>query len=954
LRGVQLDLARACQRRLTSAARLAGVGTRQQVRAAARSFVRRHRRDPRYLRLVASIVAASSSFAVALLGLAPTEARAAATHFVLSGFVSPVTILSDLAPALGDLDADGDLDVVVGTPGGGFLYFENTGTATSAAFVNISMAANPLVDIYLVGGATGALVDLDGDGDLDLVGGASDGQFTYIENTGTATTPAFAVSPSSANPLNGFDVGANATPAFADLDCDGDLDLVAGNLDGTFHYFVNSGTANSPAFVEKTGTSNPFAAIDVGSDSAPAFADLDGDGDLDLLAGGASDRFYFENTGTRENPAFIARTGQANPDWLANLLNQSKPAFGDLDADGDLDLVVGFDNGTLEIRSNQAGHMVQQTGSANPLRGFTLGHWNPLTFADFDHDGDLDAVAGMGDGHFTYYENVGTKNAPIYVLRTGTSNPFNNKFVPSPGSASPAAGHVSGCCGAIDILVGSADGTVRPFQPFSGGQTSDPIAGIDVGDHSAPALADLDGDGDLDLLVGERYGTLHYFENTGTPASYAFIERTATANPVDGVDVGDESKPALGDIDGDGDLDLVVGEFTGSFLYFENTGNRSKPVFVPRSGTANPLNAFNVACCNGRSAPTFADLDGDGDLDVMAGGYDGQFHYYENAVVRPSPRYFGPVPTPFLQKDVGFFSNPGAGDLDGDGDPDFVATDSFGSGAFHYFENVGGVVVERFGTANPFDGLSAGGTPPVALGDVDADGDLDLIAGDNYGAPLRYYENTGTAVNPSFVQRTGGANPFAGVIQPRSAPTLGDLDGDGDLDLVVGEFHGNFHYYQNTGNAGSPAFVERTGSQNPLLSLSVGAGKFATPALGDVDRDGDLDLMAGDEGEGRFHYFENTGSATAPAFVARTGPANPLDGKSVGLNSTPTFADLDCDGDLDLVSGERYGEFRTYYLPEPDQGLLLGAGLALLKLLARWRRRPWSETPRASHIGNLT
>jgi hypothetical protein len=110
-------------------------------------------------------------------------------------------------------------------------------------------------------------------------------------------------------------------------------------------------------------------------------------------------------------------------------------------------------------------------------------------------------------------------------------------------------------------------------------------------------------------------------------------------------------------------------------------------------------------------------------------------------------------------------------------------------------------------------------------------------------------------------------------------------------------------------------------------------------ALGDVDRDGDLDVIAGDEAAGKFHYFENTGTATAPAFVQRTGSANLLDGEDVGLNSSPTFVDLDADGDADLVSGERNGALIAYYLPEPSRPLLLGAATSLLTWLARWRRR---------------
>jgi FG-GAP-like repeat/FG-GAP repeat len=293
---------------------------------------------------------------------------------------------------------------------------------------------------------------------------------------------------------------------------------------------------------------------------------------------------------------------------------------------------------------------------------------------------------------------------------------------------------------------------------------------------------------------------------------------------------------------------------------------------------------------------------------------------------------------PFGNLNIGIFSSPAAGDLDGDGDADFVTSESFGTGTIHYLENTGDALtpklIERTGSANPFNGLSAGLTPRLALADLDGDGDLDLLSGENYGNPLHYFENTGNARTPTFVERVGATNPVAGVIGLRGAPTLDDLDGDGDLDLVLGEFTGNFRYFQNTGDARSAVYLEQSGPANPLQGLSVAAGGFATPVLGDLDLDGDADLIAGDEGQGQFHYFENTGTAVTPSFVARTGPENPLDGEDVGLNSSPTLVDLDGDHDLDLVSGEQTGELTAYYLPEPSIVAQLLSGLSALPLLA--------------------
>jgi hypothetical protein len=113
-------------------------------------------------------------------------------------------------------------------------------------------------------------------------------------------------------------------------------------------------------------------------------------------------------------------------------------------------------------------------------------------------------------------------------------------------------------------LGSSAASAQAPYQ-------QEVIAGfssLDVGFFASPDLVDLDGDGDLDAVVGEVYGGLRYFENTGSTSSPDFVEATGAANPFDGIDVGFRSSPDLVDLDGDGDLDAVVGENGGSLRYF--------------------------------------------------------------------------------------------------------------------------------------------------------------------------------------------------------------------------------------------------------------------------------------------------------------------------------------------------------------------------------------------------
>ena len=126
---------------------------------------------------------------------------------------------------------------------------------------------------------------------------------------------------------------------------------------------------------------------------------------------------------------------------------------------------------------------------------------------------------------------------------------------------------------------------------------------------SAPALGDLDGDGDLDMVVGNGQGQLFTIANTGTSLAPAFGAPVQLA----GIDVGGSSKPALGDLDGDGDLDVVVGNSSGDLFIMTNTGTAAAAVFGAPVEVAGGIDSY--------AAPGLGDIDGDGDLDIVLGGY---------------------------------------------------------------------------------------------------------------------------------------------------------------------------------------------------------------------------------------------------------------------------------------------------------------------------------------------
>ena len=216
--------------------------------------------------------------------------------------------------------------------------------------------------------------------------------------------------------------------------------------------------------------------------------------------------------------------------------------------------------------------------------------------------------------------------------------------------------------------------------------------------------------------------------------------------------------------------------------------------------------------------------------------------------------------------------------------------------------------MQRTGAANPFNGVMALSAVPTFV-DIDGDGDKDAFIGTRDGTNV-YYKNTGTANNPVFSLQTGSANPLNGIdVGGYSSPTFVDIDGDGDMDVFIGGQAGIISYYKNIGSASAPVFSPQTGALNPLNTVNVVA--YSAPVFVDIDNDGDKDVFIGSY-YGDITYYKNTGTATSPVFTLQTGGSNPLSSVAVGYFSTPTFVDIDGDGDEDIFIGSYYGDM-TYY-----------------------------------------
>jgi hypothetical protein len=281
------------------------------------------------------------------------------------------------------------------------------------------------------------------------------------------------------------------------------------------------------------------------------------------------------------------------------------------------------------------------------------------------------------------------------------------------------------------------------------------------------------------------------------------------------------------------------------FIGMISTTNAGAQTFLP------PVqNAFGLDTAYSIGSPALVDLDNDGDLDMIHGEYYGNYQYYQNTGTASAPSFTTAVQNPFGLMSTSLFAWPTFADLDADGDKDLMLGEYYGF--LRYFENTGTASAPAFTNMgpSPFGTTTVSLTAHPALADIDSDGDFDLFVGE-YTGNIMYFQNTGTASVPSFT--TPIANPF-GITPVGSirSPFFTDMDSDGDLDLLVGEYPGNFQYYQNTGTASSPAFAAPLNNPFNLTAPNT----FAFLSMGDLDADGDKDLLIG-EGLGVFQYYEN-------------------------------------------------------------------------------------------------
>ena len=500
---------------------------------------------------------------------------------------------------------------------------------------------------------------------------------------------------------------------------------------------------------------------------------------------------------------------------------------------------------------------------------------------------------------------------------------------------------------------------------------------------------DFDGDGDLDIIVGEgdwsdygwdnafdEYGhwvrgPLHGFvfliKNIGNNAypKYAVPQKLkAGGKPID---VYGMPSPNLADFDGDGDLDLICGEFLDKFTYFENIGSRTKPAFAP--GKILTYQGKPITMDLEMIVPVAFDWDGDGDVDLVVGQEDGRVALVENTsqLVNGIPEF---LPPKFFQQKArnvkfGVLATPFAVDWDGDGDTDLISGNS--AGYIGFIENLGGGTSPQWAApqylkaegkiiriqAGPNGSIQGPceakwGYTTLSAADWDMDGLPDLVVNSIWGKVI-WYRNVGTrrkpklaAAQPVKVAWQGKApkpawnwwNPRDDnlVTQWRTTPVVIDLNHDGLNDLVMLDQEGYLTFFRRARRNGKLILLpgerifKETGSsdfgssnhhidQKPGL-LRLNAHKFGHSGrrkfcFADWDNDGRLDLLVNSQ---NVNFLRNVAEKPGEFIFKDEGPLGHT--QLAGHSTNPAIVNWGKNDVPDLLVGAEDGYF--YFLKNPN------------------------------------
>jgi len=669
--------------------------------------------------------------------------------------------------------------------------------------------------------------------------------------------PAFGAVPTQMGPV--MSDSRSQAVAVADLDGDNELDIVRINTSNDDSILINNGPA---AWLDDaTDTSNNFAPsqpLGDNNNTSVAVADIDGANGPDIIIGNSVMNLVFLNNGSG------VFTPLAQPVAFDAVTGTQTVAFADVDGSNGVDVIIGV-NGANRVFFNNGSGSFSDSGNA-------LGSSDTRAIAleDIDGDGDLDLVTGnLGAGNRVYTNNG--------------SGIFSDSLQSLGGIAdtqSIVLGDIDGD-GDFDLITGNEIDTNlsrvnRVWRNDGNGNFSEDETPQTLGDSDtfSLVLVDVGRDGDLDLISGNLGQADRVWINDGTGLFSDSGQRLNTATASNDT----TTSIAVGDFDGDTDPDLVaVSSGLGSFdtVWLNPSRSLSQPFFVD---TKQNLGT------NSTRAIAYGDVDANGQADVVTGNASSQANrvYLADAagtLFTDSGQELGTSSTFDLK----------LADVDGDTDLDII-TGNTGSSPNKVWINSGlnsGVFVE-------LDQFGSSSTLSIAVGDIDGDGDLDVVAGNGSFQANRVWRNNGSGVfndvDMTSLMDTDSTNSVV----------LGDVDGDGDLDLITGNTGADNRVWLNGGDASG----SNTGVFTDSGQALGGAASTQALALGDIDNDGDLDMVEAVVGQPNRVWINNINNLVAERGVfSENTPAQAL----AATASTVSIAlgDIDGDGDLDLVAGNQ-------------------------------------------------
>ena len=642
-----------------------------------------------------------------------------------------------------------------------------------------------------------------------------------------------------------------------------------------------------------------------------AFHDIDGDGDLDIVFGADSRGnkvWWWENPYPNYDPTTF---------WTRRLIKNSgankhhDQIFGDFDGDGEAELVFWNQRDKqLLIADIPSDPRETQPWSLSAIYSWSSGiEHEGLAKADIDEDGKIDIVGGgrwfKHNGGTSYTANVIDDNHPFTRAAAGQLKE----------SGRPE----------VVFVVGDGEGRLKWYEWDGGKWIDHDLLGFDVDHGHSLAVADINGDGHLDIFcaemrLGKRWGIwrnldakMWIFLGDGRGNFTKMVVATGYGNH--------ESK--VGDLDGDGDLDILGKPYQWEAPRLDIWLNNGIGLSLDRwqrhvVDPAKPWRAVFI---------TAGDMDDDGKKDIITGGW-----WYKNP---------GSPEGTWTRHAIGWPLNNMAAvyDFEGDGHMDvlgtkgqgssananFVWARNDGSGVFTILSNVDighgdflqGTAVERFQVGGPLEvalswhtagkGIQILTVPSnpssdtwpwrkisdtsqdeaLSAGDIDGDGDLDLLLG------TKWLRNDGSYWNVFTLNSASG-------LPDRNR--LADINGDGRLDAVVGYESNKLAWYEQ-GSSATSIWPEHLIATDIVRPMSVD--------VADMDHDGDIDIIVGE------HNLSNTSSARLYVLENKDGKGNSWTKHLVSTGDEhhdgARVVDIDGDGDLDIISiGWSHGRVVIY------------------------------------------